>query len=282
MKGIGVHSLLWSFEWSNAVADRVFPEAAARGIPFIEFCIADTERLDTAHVRALSEKHGVGVVCSPGLTQALHPPANPDGAVAFLMAAAERAAECGSSMLCGVTYGTIGRLTGKAPTAKELDAVARVLERTAAHARTFDVEIGLEAINRYETYVINTAAQAVSMIERVGAPNLFVHLDTFHVNSEERSWTDAIVTAGAHLKYLHLSESHRGVPGTGTVAWDELFAALAAIGFQGILALEAFVDPPEHLVEALRFWRSVAPSREALLNEGLAFLRGKAATHGLI
>lgn len=281
MQGLGVHSSVWSFEWSKEAAERIFPLAAEHHLPFFEFTIADPATVDAARVRALSAKHGVAVVCSPALTPDLHPATNPDGAVDYMKAAAKTAAACGSTMLCGVTYGTIGVRTGAAPTVAELDTVASVLDRVAAYARTLGVEVGVEAINRYETHLINTAAQAVTLIEKIGAPNIFVHLDTYHMNSEEAGLANGVVAAGPHLKYLHMSESHRGVPGTGTLAWDELFGALVAIGFKGGLALEAFVDPPPHFIEPLSYWRPVAESREAILGQGLTFLRQKAAQYGL-
>ena len=77
------------------------------------------------------------------------------------------------------------------------------------------IELGVEAVNRYENHLINTGWQAVDMIERVGADNIFVHLDTYHMNIEEKGAANGILDAREHLKYIHLSESDRGTPGYG-------------------------------------------------------------------
>ena len=103
----------------------------------------------------------------------------------------------------------------------------------------------LEAVNRYENHILNTAEQAVEMVERVGASNVFVHLDTYHMNIEEKGIANGILRAREHLKYIHLSASDRGTPGADTVAWDEVFAALAAIGFKGGMAMESFITVPQ-------------------------------------
>ena len=116
----------------------------------------------------------------------------------------------------------------------------------AKQAKSRGIELGVEAVNRYENHIINTAAQAVALIERVGADNIFVHLDTYHMNIEEKGMGNGIIAARDHLKYIHLSESDRGTPGEGNCPWDETFATLAAIGFKGGLAMESFInmDPP--------------------------------------
>ncbi|MEM9268677.1 MAG: TIM barrel protein, partial [Pseudomonadota bacterium] len=132
------------------------------------------------------------------------------------------------------------------------------------------------------THLINTAAQGVAMIERIGAANMFLHLDTYHMNIEERGAGNGILIGREHLRYIHLSESDRGTPGTGTCDWDEIFVALAAIGFKGGLAMESFVNMPPEISYGLSVWRPVADSAEQVMGEGLPFLRGKAVQYGLI
>jgi len=181
-----------------------------------------------------------------------------------------------------VIYGGIGQCTGVAPTERELDATARVVQKAAAYAATLGMDYGLEAVNRYENHLLNTARQTVDMIERIGAPNLFAQLDTYHMNIEERGIANGILVAREHLKYIHLSASDRGTPGADTVAWDEVFAALAAIEFDGGMAMESFITVPPQIAAALSVWRPVAPSREEVLGQGLPFLRNKARQYGLV
>ena len=142
--------------------------------------------------------------------------------------------------------------------------------------------LGVEAVNRYENHLINTGWQAVDMIKRVGADNVFVHLDTYHMNIEEKGIGTGILDARDFIKYIHLSESDRGTPGYGNCAWDEIFATLAAIGFKGGLAMESFINMPPEVAYGLAVWRPVAKDEEEVMGNGLPFLRNKARQYGLI
>ncbi|CAM5764541.1 tagatose 3-epimerase [Labrys miyagiensis] len=282
MKGFGIHTSLWSHSWTREAAELSIAEAARYKLAFVEIALLEPAKADTAHTRALLEKHEIGAVCSLGLPNDSRPTNNPDKALEFLTLALDKTAEIGAKALSGVIYGSIGERTGNPPTQAEYDAVTKVMTKIAAHARTLGLEIGLEAVNRYENHMMNTTEQVVGIIERIGAPNVFLHLDTYHMNIEEKGQANGILKAGEHLKYIHLSESDRGVPGTGTIAWDEVFAGLAGIGFKGGMAMESFIHMPPQLASALSVWRPVANSREEILAEGLPFLRNKAKQYGLI
>jgi D-psicose/D-tagatose/L-ribulose 3-epimerase len=199
-----------------------------------------------------------------------------------LVRSAHLAAAVGSPMLTGVTYGHIGTLVGRPPTEHEVDAIATCLQRVARVSADLGIAIGIEPVNRYESYLVNTAAQGTALIERIGEPNVFLHLDTYHMNIEERGFAAAIRAAGRHLRYVHLSESDRGTPGLGNVHWDDVFAGLAAVGFRGDLVMEAFVDVNPDIARATCIWRDVVEDPERLVGDGLAFLRGLARRHGLI
>jgi D-psicose/D-tagatose/L-ribulose 3-epimerase len=230
----------------------------------------------------LFEKAGVRAVCSLGLPDGAWPSRDPQAGIDFLKVAIDATADMGAAALSGVIYGGIGERTGLPPTDSELDNVARCLDAASRHARLRGIDLGIEAINRYESHLINTGAQAVDMLERVGAPNLFVHLDTYHMNIEEKGIAQGILAARNHLRYIHLSESDRGTPGKGNVRWDEVFTALSAIGFEGGLAMESFINMPEDLAWGLSVWRPVADSAEEVISEGLLFLRGKSVQFGLL
>lgn len=282
MHGFGIHTSVWSMEWNRAAAELSIPEAKKFGLSFIEIALLDPPAVDASHTRALIEKHGVSAVCSLGLPDEVRPTRDPEKAIEFLKMALDKTAACGAEALSGVIYGSIGERSGKPPTEAEYDAVTRVMEKAASHARGLGLQLGIEAVNRYESHLINTAEQAVMLIERIGAPNIFLHLDTYHMNIEEKGQANGIIKARDHLGYIHLSESDRGVPGTGTVAWDEVFSSLAAIDFKGGLAMESFVELPPQIASGLSVWRSVANNREEVLGQGLSFLRNKAAQYGLI
>jgi D-psicose/D-tagatose/L-ribulose 3-epimerase len=282
VKGFGVHTAMWAMEWDRAAAEFAIPEAVRHNIDFLEITMLDPQGVDAAHTRGLLEKHKVECVCSLGLPLDRLPTNNPDGALEFLKMALDKSHAIGAKAMSGVIYGAIGQRTGFPPTEAEKEATVRVVSQAAAYARSLGMDYGLEAVNRYENHILNTAAQAVEIVERVGQPNVFVHLDTYHMNIEEKGIANGILKAREHLRYIHLSASDRGTPGKDTIAWDEVFAALAAIGFAGGMAMESFITVPPQIASALSVWRPVAESREDVLGYGLPFLKNKAKQYGLI
>ena len=283
MRGFGVHTSMWTMSWDRAGAERAVAAAREHGFDFIEIALLAPDDVDPAHSRALLERAGLPAVCSLGLPRAVWPSGgDPEPAIAFLSRALDVAHAMGAEALTGVTYGGIGETTGAPPTAAEYDAVARALEGAARHAAGLGMLFGIEPVNRYESHLLNTARQGVEMIERIGAANLFLHLDTYHMNVEERGMAMGILEGREHLRYIHLSESDRGTPGAGNVRWDEVYGALAAIGFKGGLAMESFIDMPPELAHGLAVWRPVAESRDVVIGRGLPFLRNKAVQYGLV
>lgn len=282
MEGFGVHTSMWTMHWDRAGAEKTIPAAAAYKMDFIEIALLNTAIVDAAHTRALLEKHGLRAVCSLGLPQANWASVNPDGAIEQLTRSLDKAAEMGAEALSGVTYGGIGQRTGLPPTMEEYDNIAKALAAAARHAKKLGIAFGIEPVNRYENHLINTGWQAKWMIEKVGADNIFIHLDTYHMNIEEKGAGNGILDARDHLRYIHLSESDRGTPGMGTCDWDEVYATLAAIGFKGGLAMESFINMPPEVGYGLAVWRPVAENFQEVMDKGLPFLRNKARQYRLI
>lgn len=282
MQGFGVHTSMWTMVWDRAGAEKAIAGAVHYKMDFIEIALLNAPMVDAAHTRGLLDRHGLRAVCSLGLPEAAWPSVNPDAGVAWLKVALDKAAALGAEALTGVTYGGIGQRSGVPPTAQEYDNVARALAEVARHAKGLGLAFGIEPVNRYESHLLNTAAQAKWMIEKVGAENMFIHLDTYHMNIEEKGAANGIIDAREHLRYIHLSESDRGTPGEGTCDWDEIYGALAAIGFKGGLAMESFINMPPELAYGLAVWRPVARNFEEVMDNGLPFLRNKARQYRLI
>ncbi len=273
--------MMWTSVWDYAGAERAIAGAASYAQDYIEIPLFDIPSVDTRHSRTLLEKHRLRATCSLVLPEHAWASARPDAAIEHLKAALDKVSEIGAEALTGVTFGGTNERTGLPPTAGEYDNVARALETAAKYAKSLGLQFGIEAVNRYESHLINSAKQAVDIVERIGMDNVFVHLDTFHMNIEEKGLASGIVAARDHLKYLHMSESDRGTPGFGNIAWDELFGALTAINFHGLLVLESFSALPDFMSGPTSTWRSVASGAEQVLGKGLPFLRDKAAQYGL-
>lgn len=282
MRGFGVHTSMWTMNWNREGAERAIAASVGYGMDFIEIALLNAPSVDADHTRKLLEKNNLPAVCSLGLPQSAWASVRPDAAIKYLEVAIDKTAAMGALALSGVIFGGIGERTGMPPTDKEYDNIARVLTVAAKHAKSRGIELGVEAVNRYENHLINTGAQAAWMVEKVGAENIFVHLDTYHMNIEEKGVANGILACRDHLKYIHLSESDRGTPGTGNCAWDEIYATLAAIGFEGGLAMESFINMPPEVSYGLSVWRPVAKDEAEVMGIGLPFLRNKARQYGLI
>ena len=282
MKGFGVHTSLWAMDWTREAAERAVVEARKYPVDFIEIPLLDPPIVDAAHTRALLEREELPAICSLGLPEEAWASNHPEKAIEFLRVAIDKTAEMGCLALSGVTFGGIGQRSGQPPTEGERDNIARALEAAAAHAKARGIAFGIEPVNRYENHILNTGRHAVELIERVGSDNIFVHLDTYHMNIEEKGAANGILDAREHLRYIHLSESDRGVPGAGNCPWGEIFAALAAIRFEGGMAMESFINLPPQIASGLSVWRPVAESAEQVMAEGLPFLRNMARQYRLI
>ena len=282
MPRLGLHGLAFTPLWNPAEADTLLPPILEHGVKVIETPLLDPRNYDSVGTRGVAEKYGIEIVCSLGLPDEMDVTARPDEVVDYLAFALNVAREAGATSLSGVTYGSIGKRSGAPVTEDELDAIAGLLERVARVARSLDMQLGIEPCNRYETHLLNTAGQCADLIERVGAGNVFIHLDTYHMNIEEVSMAQGFADAGDHLGYVHLSESNRGVPGRGTLDWEGTFRALADLGYDGTMTLESFVYLAPEIASGLAVWRPVADRPADVIEVGLPFLTEAAGNAGLV
>ena len=147
------------------------------------------------------------------------------------------------------------------------------------HAQQYGITIGMEPVTRYESNLINTCEQALRLADRIGLDNVMVHLDSYHMNVEEKSFYEATRLAKGRLCHYHMCECDRGIPGTGHVDWDGIFRALKEDGYHGRIGMEGFSDVTDNMSTFV--WRKLAPDGTTFLREGVKFLRAKIAEYGL-
>lgn len=186
-----------------------------------------------------------------------------------------RAAGC--THLLGPYHSALGFFSGQGPTADEWKWGVESMQVVAEHAGKVGVTLGLEAVNRFECYFINTMADATRFAREVDHPNCGVMYDTFHANIEEKSVPNAIRACADVLKHVHISENDRSTPGQGSVRWAETFDTLKEIDYDGWLMIEAFGLALPELVAATKIWRRMYESEEQLALDGLAFMRAQVA-----
>jgi D-psicose/D-tagatose/L-ribulose 3-epimerase len=185
-------------------------------------------------------------------------------------------AEAGASFVGGPLYCPVGYLPGRRRTADEWKWAVEGYQSVGPALAGHGITLGIEPLNRFETFFLNTAADCTALCEQVGDPNVGVLFDTFHANIEEKDLGGAIRNLGRHLKHVHSCENDRGIPGSGHVQWDSMFGALQDIGYDGWLTIESFGFVGK-LSAAVCIWRDIERSPESIAFEGIEFLKGKAA-----
>jgi D-psicose/D-tagatose/L-ribulose 3-epimerase len=281
MPKLGVHSFVFIGEWNTDSGNYAIEQAGQAGYEFIEVPMLKPAEFDAASHREALQRAGIYATCSLALPRHLHMPQHPDEARAFLVEALNAVEALGSQYLGGCIAYSLGALTGSPPTPAERETVIQVLRDVAAEARARGITLALEPCNRYETYLYNTLEDTRETILAVGADNLKLHADTYHMNIEEEGFYNPIVRTADVLDYVHMSESHRGLLGSGTVNWGEVWRGLADANFTGYLVLESFAAINPDLAAATCLWRPPRQSGDVLAREALAFLKQGAAAHHL-
>jgi D-psicose/D-tagatose/L-ribulose 3-epimerase len=179
----------------------------------------------------------------------------------------------GCRLLGGPLYAAIGEFSGRGPTDEEWARSVEVLRQASDYAARVDVTLALEFLNRFEIYLLNTAADTARFARDVGRANLGVHYDTFHAHIEEKDVGAALASCAAELVHVHISENDRGTPGRGQVNWGETFRALARCGYDGWLTVEAFGQVLPGLAAATKIWRPLFHDAEELAAEALDFMK---------
>jgi len=183
------------------------------------------------------------------------------------------AADVGAELIAGPLYSPVGYLPGRRRTADEWNWAVECYEQLGPVLESHGVEIAIEPLNRFETYFLNTAEDAVALCEAIHHPRVGILFDTFHANIEEKNLGDAFRKVGAHLKHVHTCENDRGIPGSGHVEWNDVFEALRAMKYDRWLTIESFGFALGELSAAASIWRDIAPTPESIAFEGVKFLR---------
>ena len=249
MNQLGIFMNFWEKNW---VADhaKYIRKAVALGYDILEFqAQALLEMTDERilELKRIADAEGIRLTYSLGLDPAYDVSSLDEpkriGGVRYLQNIIKKMELAGGDLLSGVSYagwGTPGVvMNDKTPYWNQSVKSMREIIKTAEDC---GVTYCVEAVNRFETCIINTAAEALAYIEEIDSPNIGVLLDTYHMNIEENNIGDAIRLVGAdRMKNFHTGENNRTAPGRGHLNWDEIFGALAEIGYKGPIVSEPFV-----------------------------------------
>ena len=248
MNKLGIFMNFWEKNW-DADHAKYIKKAAAIGYDVLEFQaqplleMSDEKLLS---LKAMADNVGIELTYSLGLDPA-YDVSSPDeavrlGGVDYLQRIVKQIGKMKGTLLSGVSYAGWGSpsyvMNDKRPLLENsLKSMREIIKVAEDNGVTYCVE----AVNRFEGCLINTAREALDYAAEVDSPNIGVLLDTYHMNIEENSIGDAIRLVGDKLTSFHTGENNRTAPGRGHLNWDEIFGALAEIGYKNRIVCEPFV-----------------------------------------
>lgn len=275
----GINTYLFSSPFTNESVS-FFPKFKEWGFDFVEIAVEEPSNIDAGYIRKALDDNELecrSVCAATGPGRDLRGNRKEQvTSLEYVQTLIDIAPILGSKLVAGPIYSSVGRaeLVPEEKKEKQRRTVVKNLRTLADYAEQRDVKLALEPLNRYETDFINTCEQVLKLIADVGSDALMVHLDSFHMNLEEKDPALAIKLAGDKLALLHASGSDRGTPGSDQINWDRIFAALDNINYQGDIVIESFTPDVKIIAKAASIWRQVEPSKEAIAVDGLRFLRG--------
>lgn len=280
MNKLGVHALVWAAGWSHDECARAIGQTAELGFDIIEVPALDPSAIDVDFTRKQLEKHGIGATSSLGLDadtdiSSGDPEKAKRGQVRLEQAIA-MGRDIGATHVCGILHSAFQKYAVPT-TAEGVKRAVEVLQRVAETAAKSNIVLGLEVVNRYESNVLNTASQAVEMCKRIGAPNVKVHLDVYHMNIEESDISAAIMETGDYLGYFHTGDSHRGYMGSGSIDLAGVFRALVKADYKGPITFESFSSKVvgQPLEGILGIWRNLWDDGYDLASHALTYTKAQ-------
>ncbi|UDL93602.1 sugar phosphate isomerase/epimerase [Lichenihabitans sp. PAMC28606] len=262
MNKLGVHAFVWAKGWSEEECRFAVSQSAELGYDLIELAALDPNAISVDFTRRELEKHKLGATMSLGLDAdrdiSSGDPEKTKRGEQRLMEAMSLARDVQATHVCGILYSAFQKYAVP-PTADGVARSVEVLQRVAEKAKESNITLGLEVVNRYETNVCNTASQGVELCKRIGADNVKVHLDVYHMNIEESDIASAIIETGDYLGYFHTGDSHRGYMGSGSIDLAGVFRALVRANYQGPITFESFSSKVvgQPLEGILGIWRNL-------------------------
>ena len=265
MNKIGIYYAYWTHNWDADFVPYV-AKVKKLGFDVLEVnsgTVGNMTAAEQQRLKAEAEEHGIELTSCIGLPKK-YDPASPERAtrergIAFLKQQARGLAATGIRELGGIVYsywpGTLPE--GETDKRPYWDRSVKSMKEVMKTAEDCGVTFHMEVVNRFEQYLLNTAAEAVRYVTEVGSPNCAVLLDTFHMNIEEDSFAGAIKTAGKHLGHLHIGETNRRAPGRGKMPWAEIFGAVKAAKFRGAIVMEPFLVPGGEVGRDIKVFRNL-------------------------
>ena len=278
MRRLGIHSFVWTGGQTQDGLEHALDKTAEHGFRMIEFAYLRPELFDIARLAKKAQANDIEIVVTMGLPGDADVSSDDKAVVnkgtAMLSDAVKAVRDIGGIRLGGILYSMHGKYQTM-PTETGWKNSVEAIARTADVAKECGVEIVLEVVNRFESNLLNTTAQGLRFIRDTGRDDVFLHLDTFHMNIEEADPAGAIRMAGDTCTYFHFNENYRGFLGTGTIDFPSIFSALVDAGFENKdMVFESFSSAivDEGLSKVCGIWRDTWTDNDPLAAHAKVFI----------
>jgi D-psicose/D-tagatose/L-ribulose 3-epimerase len=275
----GAGTFIWESPFSTSKHLYLVEKMREMGFDVFELNVEDPALVDVGLLKKALDDAGLkAVVCGafgPDRDLASSNDQFRRNSMEYVQWLVDTAVTLGAEVVAGPMYSSVGKAhpPTQAEREEEWQRAVEGLQTLCAYAGEREIKLAFEPLNRFETDMINIAAQGLALIEDVGSPHLGLHLDTFHMHLEEKDSAAAIRLANKRVFHFHACENDRGIPGTGQVHWPEVAQALHDIDYQGAVVIESFTPQVVSIARAVCIWREIAPDQDSIAAEGLRFLR---------
>ncbi len=274
----GINSFLYVSPFVTA-STKLFTQFKKWGFDTVEIPVEDPSHIDPAAVKAAAAKAGIaiGSICAcmgPG-RDFRGSAADQKAGATYIKTLIDQAAAMGCPKIIGPIYSVVGKADAVEPAEqkKQFALVVKNLKPLAKYAEKKGIMLCIEPLNRFETDFLNTCDQGLKLVKAVGSKAVTLHLDTFHMNIEEKNQAAAILKAGKYLTHFHACGSDRGTPGADHIDWPPIVAALKKIGYKGDIVIESFTTDVKVIARAAAIWRKIEPNRNDIAVKGLANMK---------
>ena len=274
----GINTFLFVSPFTTASV-KLLPKFKKWGFDSIEIPVEDPSHIDPVKVKAALDKNGLvcGSICAcmgPG-RDFRGTDEEQQTAMTYCKALVDQAVALGGAKIIGPVYSVVGKADAVEPAQQkvEFQLVVKNLKELAKYAESKGITICVEPLNRFETDFLNTCDQGLKLLKAVNSKALRLHLDTFHMNIEEKNQAVAIKKAGALLGHFHACGTDRGTPGSDSLNWKEIVGALKAVKYNGDVVIESFTTDVKVIARAAAIWRRIQPTRDEIAVDGLKNLK---------
>lgn len=248
-------------DWTDDVSGYL-EELKEAGLDGVEVSLFGAREDVLKKIFKEAKRNQLDIMCGTGVSEETNPSSKEEPvrekAKRYLEHAVDIASEAGGLCINGVLYAPWQGFAKGESKSERWNRSAQVLNQVGDYAKTKNIRLNCEVINRFESDFMNTLEEGHLFLKEISSQQISLLADIFHMNIEEDSIEDAFKQYIQDIGCIHISENHRGVPGTGHILWNDIIKGLMRLKYDGYLILETFVETGTQVAEGMNIWRNIS------------------------